>query len=131
MLVRFKDGYAFVHSRDKAALARSADSHASPAAKEIRIVGNDAFVGRILEGALETRSPQRWTRSSRKHARDFALQKPELCSRIRRRQLVIARAWIAQQCLAGRICSIANVACRLNRDESTIRHALANRALSS
>jgi hypothetical protein len=47
MLVRFNDGYAFVHSRDKAALARIADSYASPAAKEIRIVGNDAFVGRI------------------------------------------------------------------------------------
>jgi hypothetical protein len=41
---------------------------------------------------------------------------------------------VSMQCLGGdgrRICSIANLARRLNRNESTIRHALANRALSS
>ena len=94
-------------------------------------MGNDAFVGRILEGALETRSPQTLEQIISQACESFYVTEPELCSRIRRRHLVIARAWIAQQCLAGRICSIANVARRLNRDESTIRHALESWGLSS
>jgi putative transposase len=100
-------------------------------ANDRRILGSDAFAGRVLGASWKPRSPQTLEQIISQACERFRVTEPELCSRIRRRQLVIARAWIAQQCLAGRICSIANVARRLNRDESTIRHALANRALSS
>jgi hypothetical protein len=94
-------------------------------ANDRRILGSDAFAGRMLGESWKPRSQRTLEQIIAEACAQFGIEEPELCSTSRRSTLVNARAWIAQQCVQGRVCSIAAVARRLNRDESTIRHALA------
>jgi putative transposase len=54
----------------------------------------------------------------------FGVSERLLASSSRKPVLVRARAWVAHKALALRIASLAAVARRLNRDESSLRHGL-------
>jgi putative transposase len=93
-----------------------------------RILGSDEFAGRVLGSSWKPRSRKTLEQLVTEACLKFSVSDADLCSSSRRKLLVTARAWIVRESVAGRICSIAAVARRLNRDESTIRHALAARS---
>lgn len=92
-----------------------------------RILGGDDFARRML-GA-------EWKPKSRKSLDDliaeccghFAVAVADLVSPRRDAIVVAARAWVANEAQKGRIASIAAVARRFNRDESSLRRCLAAR----
>jgi len=93
-------------------------------ANDRRILGTDDFARTLLG--------DRWTPKSRKSIEvligeacaHFNCTPTELGSKSRNAQLVAARAWVAHEAVAGRVASIAEIARRFNRDESSLRHAL-------
>jgi putative transposase len=92
-----------------------------------RILGSDDFARRLLG--------ERWKPRSRKSLDDliaeacahFNVDVVQLESRSRAARLVSARAWIAAKAVTGCIATISAVARRLNRDESSLRRAVAAR----
>ena len=103
--------------------------HASPLAEcnanDRRILGSDDFAARVLGVNWKPRSRKSLEDIIQEACKSFAVSATELSSPSRRHQLVIARAWIVRQAIDGRISSIAAVARRFQRDESSLRHALA------
>jgi hypothetical protein len=89
-----------------------------------RILGSDDFAGRMLGESWKPRSRRSLEDLVQQACERFGVGKLELESSRRSALLVKARAWIVQNAVEGRICSIATVARVLNRDESTLRHAL-------
>lgn len=97
-------------------------------ANDRRILGSDDFAGRVLGESWRPRSRKTLDELVSEACIQFCTTRKDLESSSRRSSLVKARAWIAQQAIGGRICSIAAVARALNRDESTLRHALQRHA---
>ena len=96
-----------------------------------RILGSDDFARRVIGPDWKPRSKQTLDELIEKACQHFNCRVPELVSASRRPQLVAARAWVVHQAVNGRIASIAEVARRFNRDESSLRHALKAKAVCS
>jgi putative transposase len=117
----------FVNEADLDARSPLEDSNAS----DRRILGSDDFARGLLG--------QNWKPKSRKSV-DVLIQeacghfnctRDELISQSRKSHLVAARGWVVHEAVTGRIASIAEVARKLNRDESSLRHALTIHAQSA
>jgi putative transposase len=89
-----------------------------------RIMGSDDFAARVLGAAWRPRSRRTLDELIDEACARFSVSTFDLSSPKRRRDLVIARAWVGRQAIAGRIASLSAVARKLNRDESSLRHAL-------
>jgi len=89
-----------------------------------RILGGDDFARRLLGDAWKPKSAKSLETLIQEACTRFGCVPAELSSPSRQPVLVAARAWVAQEALAGRIASVAEVARRFNRDESSLRHAL-------
>lgn len=89
-----------------------------------QIVGDDAFVRKVLDGR-----PQRRSRKSLEQLVDeccerFHVSRDRLASRSRESTLVSARAWLGQQACAEQIATISAVARLLGRTEGALRHVM-------
>lgn len=93
-------------------------------AHDPRILGSDDFARRLLGDTWRPKSAKSIDTLIQEACAMFACAPAELCSPSRRPILVAARAWVAQEAVDGRIASVAEVARKLNRDESSLRHAL-------
>jgi REP element-mobilizing transposase RayT len=89
-----------------------------------RILGSDDFVQGLLGAQWKPRSKKSLDTLVDEACAQFSCTGVELASISRKSHLVAARAWVVQQAVAERIASIAAVARRFNRDESSLRHAL-------
>jgi len=89
-----------------------------------RILGNDEFARRVLGPEWKPRSRKSLDVLIQEACAHFNCTFEELASASRRSHLVTARAWVVNQAVAGRIASVAAVARKFNRDESSLRHAL-------
>jgi putative transposase len=89
-----------------------------------RILGSDDFARRLLGAAWKPKSGKSLEILIQEACGHFGCTPAELSSSSRRPILVTARAWVVKQAVTGRVASIAEVARRFNRDESSLRHAL-------
>lgn len=92
-----------------------------------RILGDDEFARRLLGTEWKPRSRKTLDDLVSEACVQFMVTMPLLVSPSRAPELVEARAWVAQEAVNGRIASVAEVARRFNRDESSLRHALKTR----
>ena len=101
---------------------------ASPLAEcnpnDARILGSDDFAARMLGDSWRPRSRKTLEEIIDEACTRFAVSIGQLSSTGRSTSLVMARAWIAHQALTLRVASLAAVARRLNRDESSLRHGV-------
>lgn len=105
--------------------ARSAESpfdHCNP--NDCRILGGDDFATRILDKAWRPQSRKTLEEIIDEACTIFAVTPEHLASTSRAALLVKARAWIAHQVVTLRVGSLATVARRFNRDESSLRHGV-------
>lgn len=93
-------------------------------ANDTRILGDDAFAGRMLGSEWQPRSRKTLDSVVEEACVRFSLTPDLLASASRKADLVDARAWIANEAVTGGIASICEVARKLGRDESSLRHAL-------
>jgi REP element-mobilizing transposase RayT len=96
-----------------------------------RILGGDDFARGLLGSGWIPRSRKSLAALIQEACEHFNCRPPDLESASRKPQLVAARAWVAHQAVTGRVASIAEVARKFNRDESSLRHALKTLELSS
>jgi REP element-mobilizing transposase RayT len=89
-----------------------------------RILGSDDFAARLLGRAWRPRSRKSLDQLISEACSLFAVTQDGLRSCCRAQVLVKARAWVAHQALCERICSLAEVARRFDRDESSLRHGV-------
>jgi putative transposase len=89
-----------------------------------RILGSDDFARRVIGPVWRPKSGHSLEELIENACQHFNCKIADLASASRRPQLVAARAWVVHQAVSGRIASIAEVARRFNRDESSLRHAL-------
>lgn len=91
---------------------------------EPQVLGSDDFVARLKGAGHRPRSHQSLDDLIRACSERFQVTPASLASRSRAPKLVIARAWISREALAGRVASICEVARRLGRSESAIRYLI-------
>jgi hypothetical protein len=96
-----------------------------------RILGSDDFARRIIGPDWKPKSRQSLDELIEKACQHFNCKMPDLASASRKPRLVAARAWVVHQAVSGRVASIAEVARRFNRDESSLRHALKTKEAGS
>jgi len=89
-----------------------------------RILGDDNFVARMQGIAWRPRSRKTLDEVIAEACAHHQVTHVELQSRSAKRELARARAWIAQQCIEGRIASVSAVAQYFGRDESTLRESM-------
>ena len=89
-----------------------------------RILGSDDFAARMLGKAWPPRSRKTLEDIIGEGCAQFGVAAEDLCSASRVATVVKARAWIASQAVKLRVASIAVVARRLRRDESSLRHGM-------
>lgn len=89
-----------------------------------RILGGDAFAGRMLGTAWKPKSRRTLEDLVVEACGQFSVTVDDLRSPSRRHALVKARAWVAHQAIVGRVISLAAVARFFERDESSIRHGV-------
>ena len=89
-----------------------------------RILGSDDFAARMLGKAWSPRSRKTLEELIGEGCAQFGVAAEDLCSASRAATVVKARAWIASQAVKLRVASIAVVARRLRRDESSLRHGM-------
>jgi len=89
-----------------------------------RVLGSDDFARRLLGAAWKPRSSKSLDVLIEDACKHFSCSPTELASVSRRPNLVAARARVVHEAVSGRVASIAEVARRFNRDESSLRHAL-------
>jgi hypothetical protein len=89
-----------------------------------RILGSDEFARKHLGAAWKPRSRESLEQVIIQACAHFNINSAQLESPSRSAKLVAARAWVVKKSVEGRVASIAAVARRLNRDESSLRHAL-------
>ncbi|HYJ39253.1 MAG TPA: transposase [Steroidobacteraceae bacterium] len=94
-----------------------------------RVLGSDEFVQGLLGAQWKPRSKKSLETLVGEACVHFSCTGAEMASISRKSNLVAARAWVVQQAVAERIASIAAVARRFNRDESSLRHAMKAHAL--
>ena len=89
-----------------------------------RILGSDDFARRLLGSEWKPRSTKTLDVLIEDACKHFNCSPSDLASGSRKSQLVAARAYVGQQAVSGRVASVAEVARRFNRDESSLRHAM-------
>lgn len=89
-----------------------------------RLLGSDDFAARVLGEAWRPRSPKSLVDLINEACAKFSVSAAALDSRSSERRLTYARAWIAHQALAARICSLAAVARRFDRTEGALRQSV-------
>jgi putative transposase len=89
-----------------------------------RILGDDRFVEKVLGSSWRPRSRQTLDEVIAEVCLEFSLMVAQLESKGAQRDLARARACIAHRCIHGRIASLAEVARRFGRDESTLRESV-------
>ncbi len=96
----------------------------SPHHEQPHILGDDAFVARIIRSQLP--SPTAATLEGLVHAccDKFEVTLELLASRSRAHHLAAARAWLGHEAFANRVATISAVARLLHRSESAIRNAM-------
>lgn len=92
--------------------------------EEPQILGSDEFIARVKRSELHPRSHQSLDDLIRLCSERFQVTPESLTSRSRAPKLVVARAWISHEALAGQVASICEVARRLGRSESAIRYLI-------
>ena len=112
----------FVHAANGNNSASSPLEECNP--NDRRILGSDDFARGLLGSTWKRRSQETLEDLIAEACARFGVSALQLGSPGRKKPLVAARAWVAQQALNGRVASIAMVARRFNRDESSLRHAL-------
>lgn len=95
-----------------------------PHRDEPQVLGSDDFIARIKGSEYCPRSHQSLDDLIRACSERFQVTPASLASRSRAPNLVVARAWISREALAGRVASICEVARRLGRSESAIRYLI-------
>lgn len=93
-------------------------------ASDRRVLGSDEFAARVLGPNWRPRSRKTLEEIIGEACAQFAVTPEDLRSSSRAMSHVRARAWIAAQATELRIASIAAVARRLQRDESSLRHGV-------
>lgn len=93
-------------------------------ANDSRILGDDRFIEKNLGVGWRPRSARTLEQVAEEVCRELSVTLAELESRSARRVLARARALVAHRCLNGRIASLAQVARRFGRDESTVRESM-------
>jgi REP element-mobilizing transposase RayT len=91
---------------------------------DARILGSDVFAQGLLGMEWKPKSKKSLDNLIDEACKHFNCEPADLGSASRRAVLVSARAWIVNQAVAGGIASVAEVARKFNRDESSLRHAL-------
>lgn len=89
-----------------------------------RILGGDEFARRLLGAAWRPKSAKSLDMLIQEACKKFGCAPADLSSPSRQAVFVEARAWVATEAVAGRVASVAEVARRFKRDESSLRHAL-------
>jgi putative transposase len=89
-----------------------------------RILGSDDFARRLFGSEWKPRSRKSLDALIQDACNHFHCTSSELNSISRKPLLVAARAWVVHEAVNGRVASVAEVARKFNRDESSLRHAL-------
>jgi hypothetical protein len=89
-----------------------------------RILGSDDFAQRLFGPGWQPRSSKTLDVLIEDACARFNCSPTELGSVSRKPHLVAARAFVVHQAVSGRVASVAEVARKFNRDESSLRHAL-------
>ena len=89
-----------------------------------RVLGSDDFAARVLGEAWRPRSKMTLEEVIDEACAKFRIDVTALSSPSRAAKLVRARAWVAHKATTLQIASIATVARRLCRDESSLRHGI-------
>jgi putative transposase len=89
-----------------------------------RILGGDDFAAKTLGDSWRPRSRKTLEEVIEEACAMFGVSADILASSSRSASVVRARAWVAHQARMLRIASLAAVARRLNRDESSLRHGV-------
>ena len=91
---------------------------------DTRILGCDAFVAGVQGLAWRPKSRKTLEQLMDEACLMYGVSPNQLFALDRNRHVAQARAWIAHQACALQIASIASVATRFNRDESTLRKSM-------
>jgi putative transposase len=89
-----------------------------------RILGDDRFAARVLQSAWRPKSRKTLDEVVIAVCTQFAVTQEQLQARGANRRFAQARACIASRCIDERITSLAEVARRFGRDESTLRESI-------
>ena len=92
--------------------------------KDRRILGSDDFARSLLGEEWKPKSTKSLDSLIQEACENFACTSADLSSTSRRSDHVAARAWVVCQAVTAGVASVAQVARRFNRDESSLRHAL-------
>ncbi|MGH8251659.1 MAG: REP-associated tyrosine transposase [Steroidobacteraceae bacterium] len=100
----------------------------APHREQPQILGDDAFVTRILNGAVRLRSSMTLDDLVRECCERFQVTLESLASRSRAQPLAAARAWLGHEALTRRIATVSAVARLLARGESDLRYLMRRHA---
>jgi hypothetical protein len=89
-----------------------------------QIVGDDAFVRKVLDGRSQRRSQKPLEQLVDECCRRFQVSRDLLVSRGRGNTLVSARAWLGHQASTEQVATISAVARLLGRTEGALRHIM-------
>ena len=96
-----------------------------------RILGSDEFARRMLGEEWKPRSRKTLQQLIDEACVKFEVGAAELNSQSRHPKLMAARAWVANEAVQGRVATLSAVARAFNRNESSLRRALARRNSTS
>jgi putative transposase len=99
----------------------------APHPEQPQILGDDAFVTRILNGKTQLRPSMTLDDLVCECCARFEVTLESLASRSRARRLAEARAWLGHEALARRVATVSAVARLLGRTEGALRHAMRRR----
>jgi len=100
-------------------------------ANDARILGGDDFARRMMGVKWKPRSRKTLDQLVEEGCQHFGVTAADLESQRRDARIVAARAWVAGQALEGRIATLSAVARKFNRNESSLRRALARRSIAA
>jgi len=89
-----------------------------------QVVGDDAFVEKLMSGLSPCRSQKSLEQLVSECCERFGVSRELLLSRGRARSAVVARAWLGHEASAGKIATVSAVARFLGRSESALRHII-------
>ena len=96
----------------------------APHAEHPQVIGDDAFVTRILNCERKPGPRKSLEQLVDECCERFQVSREQLISRHRARDLVLARAWLSREATSGRIASVSAVARLLERSEGAMRHMM-------
>jgi len=91
---------------------------------DVRVLGSDEFVRKAIGGTTQPRSTRKLDDVIEEVSRELSVSIAQLESKSAYREVVRARALIAHRCVRNGVASLAAVARRFNRDESTLRESI-------